>query len=504
VGFIERFLTHIKGEWFGQYVVLEKWEREIIRSLFGWKRVVDGLRRYRTVFLALPRKNGKSFLGACIALYLLLSDNEPGAEIYSAAADRDQAALIFDVAKQMVENEPALAKRCEVYRRSIVARQTASVYRVLSSDAKTKHGMNPHGVIFDELHTQPNRDLLDTLETGTGARRQPVVFIATTAGYDKHSVCWEKWDYAQKVAAGIVRDDSFLPIIYAADTEDDWTSLRIWKKANPNLGISVKLRYIQGQCEKAKEQPANENTFRRLHLNQWTEQATRWMPMDKWDLCGLIEFTEDDLLGDECCGGLDLASVSDIAAFSMLFPPTDERPVWANLWRFYVPEETAVKRSKRDQVKYTEWIRTGHILATPGNVTDYDFIRADIGKQNERFNVREIAFDRWNATQLTTQLAGDGFTMTKFGQGFQSMSAPTKELMKLVLGKLYAHSRNPVARWMAANAAVKQDPAGGQKLDKEKSMDKIDGLVATAMALGIAMVKPEGGSIYDNEGIEAF
>lgn len=462
------------------------------------------MRRYRVAFIAVPRKNGKSFLAACVALYLLFCDCEPGAEIYSAAADRDQAALIFDVAKQMIESEPALAKRCEVYRRSIVVPSTSSVYRVLSSDAPTKHGLNPHGVIFDELHTQPNRELYETLETGTGARRQPLILIMTTAGYERESICYEKWQYALKVRDGIVKDDSLLPVIFAADERDDWTSPRTWKKANPNLGVSVKRRYLEDQCKEAEEQPAKENTFRRLHLNQWTEQAVRWMPMDKWDACGLIPFTFDDLLGEECYGGLDLASTADIAAFAMLFPPTDERPMWCNLWRFYVPEEAATKRSRRDGVKYTEWIREGLIQATPGQVTNYDFVRNDIRRLGEQFNIREVAFDRWNATQLTTQLAEDGFEMVAFGQGFQSMSAPTKELMKLVLSKTYAHGGNKVARWMASNVAAKQDPAGNLKMDKAKSLDKIDGLVASAMALGRAMVHPTGGSIYDTEGIEAF
>lgn len=504
VRFIERYIRHIKGEWAGQHVDLETWERKFIRDLFGWKRTADNLRRYRVAFLAVARKNGKSFLGACIAVYLLFCDHEPGAEIYSAAADREQAALIFDVAKQMIEAEPALAKRCEMYRRSVVVGSTASVYRVLSSDAPTKHGLNPHGIIFDELHAQPNRDLFDTLETGTGARRQPIILIMTTAGYDRESICYEKWKYALAVRDGIIRDDSFLPVIFSADPEDDWLSPKTWKKANPNLGISPKIRYLRAQCAEAQEQPAKENTFRRLHLNQWTEQAVRWMPMDKWDACATPVFGPDDLAGDECFAALDLASTGDIASLGLVFPPNDERDLWALLWRFWVPAETARQRSRRDAVKYTDWIREGYLTATPGEQIDYAYIRRDINLLKESFNIREIAFDRWNATQLTQELDGDGFEMVAFGQGFASMSAPMRELMKLVLSRKIAHAGHPVARWMANNVAAKQDPAGNLKPDKSKSLDKIDGIVTAIMGIGRGTLKLSGPSIYESQDLEAF
>jgi phage terminase large subunit-like protein len=492
--FFEKFLVHIKGEWAGKPLSLEKWQRdEVIRPLFGWKRKADGLRRYRTCYVEIPRKNGKSTLGAGIALFLLFCDREPGAEIYSAAGDREQAAIIFELAKEMVDASPKLKQLSETFRRSITAPR-ASSYKVLSADAPTKHGLNPHGVIFDELHTQPNRHLWDVLITGTGARRQPVTFVMTTAGYDRHSICWEVHDYACKVRDGIIQDDSFLSVIFAAGESDDWRNPKTWKKANPNLGTSVKLGYLETECKQAQEQPAKENTFKRLHLNIWTEQAVRWMPMEKWDACG-TPFSADELVGEACFAGLDLASTTDIAALSLLFPPTEDRPKWCNLWRFYVPEESVKKRSLRDRVPYDQWVKQGIITATPGNVTDYDFIERDILELAEKYQLIELAYDRWNATQLVTHLQdklnnSGSERVVPFGQGFASMSAPTKELMRLVLCQEYTHGGNPVARWAASNVAVRQDPAGNLKPDKEKSTERIDPIVATCEALGRAMVRP--------------
>ena len=500
--FFGKYLKHVKGEWAGQPVELEKWQRDdIICPLFGWKR--GDIRKYRTCYVEVPRKNGKSTLGAGVALYLLFCDNEPGAEIYSAAADRDQAAIIFGIAGGMVEANEQLATRSQIFKRAIVAPR-ASSYKVLSEDVPTKHGLNPHGIIFDELHTQPNRDLYDVLHTGLGARRQPVEFIMTTAGFDRHSICWELHDYAIKVRDGIIQDDTFLPVLYAADETDDWKLESTWKKANPNFGVSVKPDFLRAECKQAQEQPAKENTFKRLHLNIWTEQDIRWMPMEKWQECGAVEIDEAELEGQQCFAGLDLASTTDIAACILLFPPSDACPKWAVICRFWVPEDGVAKRARKDRVPYDAWAKQGFITPTPGNIIDYDFIRRDIQQLAERFNIREIAFDRWAATQLSTQLSGDGLTMVPFGQGFASLSAPTKELMKLVLSKELAHGNNPVLNWMASNVTVRQDPAGNLKPDKGRSTEKIDGIVALIMALGRGMVTPvEGESVYESRGVLA-
>lgn len=496
VDFIQTFLSHVKGEWAGKRLVLEGWEADFIRKLFGWKRA-DGTRKYRKALLFIARKNGKTLLGAAIALYLLFADKEAGAEIYSVAADTDQAALMFNVARGMIENEPRLANRCQVYRRSIVVPSTGSSYHVLSADAPTKHGKNSHAVLFDELHAQPNRELYDVMKTSMGSRRQPLFLMFTTAGFDKNSVCYEEYTYACKVRDGVIKDDTYLPVIYEAGTDDDWTNPENWKKANPGLGISPKSEFLDDECARAKESAAYQNTFRRLYLNQWTEQDTRWIDIDKWDACD-ERFDPESLRGRPCFIGLDLASTTDIAAEALVFPPEDSGRIWRVMWRFWVPEENIRKRSLRDRVPYIEWDRAGIIESTPGNIIDYDIIRQRVIEDVGLYDVQEVVYDRWGATQLITQLMGEGLTCVPFGQGFASMSAPTKEWEKLILGRLIAHNGNPAARWMMNNVTVRQDPAGNLKCDKSKSTEKIDGIVAAIMALGRAMVTDTSGSVYEN------
>jgi len=503
VAFFERLLVHVKGEWAGQPFLLLPWQKKIVRDIFGWKRP-DGTRRYRTVYIEVPRKNGKSNLAAGLALYMLFLDDEPGAEIYSAAADTDQAAIVFDLAKQMVEASPALEARSEVYKRSIVVPATRSVYRVVSADAYTKHGFNAHGVVFDELHAQPNRELWDVLTTATGARRQPLVIAITTAGYDRESICWEQHEYARKVAEGIIEDDTFYPAIWAADEDDDWLDEEVWKKANPSLGHTLKWEYLRGEARRAQQSPAYQNTFRRLHLNQWTQQETRWLPMEAWNACA-HEVDEKALAGWVGYGGLDLASSVDIAAFEIVFPPREEGDLWRVVSRFWIPEENIVERARRDRVPYDTWVRDGYITATPGNVIDYAFIMAEIERLGEMYDIREIAFDRWGAVQISTALEERGFTMVQFGQGFRSMSPPTKELLRMVLNGQIAHGGHPVLRWMADNMVVDTDPAGNVKPNKRKSREKIDGMVALIMALDRATRNAaEGGSVYETRGIRTL
>lgn len=500
--FFVKYLVHVKGEWAGQPLELLPWERDkIIRPLFGWKRA-DGTRRYRTVYVEVGKKNGKSTIAAGIALKCTFADHEPGAEVYSAAADRFQARIVFDIAKAMVEANKYLDERSTTYMRSIVVPKWASRYEVLSSDTiKTysmKHGINAHAVIFDELHTQPTRRLYDVLDGAGAARRQPIHVYLTTAGFDRNSICFEVHDYAVKVLKGIIEDDSFLAVIYAAADDADWRKPSTWKKANPSLGVTIKREFLWGKCKKAVEVPGYENTFRRLHLNQWTEQASRWLPMAKWDACDQVA-EADEIEGEVCFGGLDLASTTDVAALVLVFP--SEEGVFDVLARFWVPEENIQGRVQRDKVPYDVWVRQGFIKATAGNVIDYDVIRADINALGEIYNIKEIAIDRWNATQITTQLMGDGFTVVPFGQGFASMSAPSKELEASVLGERLAHGGNPVLRWMASNVAIKRDAADNMKPDKEKSTERIDGITALVMAIARAIVQEDDESIYEKRGI---
>jgi phage terminase large subunit-like protein len=489
VDFFEQVLMHVKGEGAGEPFVLAPWQQDrLIRPLFGWKRA-DGTRRYRTAYIEVPRKNGKSSIGAGIAIYLLVADGEPGAEVYSCASDREQAAIVFDVAKQMRNASPELRKRTKAYKRAIVYHAMASSYKVLSSDAETKHGFNVHACIFDELHAQPNRKLFDVMTTSTGARRQPLMVLLTTAGWDRHSICWEVHEYATKVRDGIIEDPSFLPVIYAADEHAAWDDPSTWAAANPGLGQSVKLEYLEQQAAKARESLAYLNTFKRLHLNLWTAQAEKAIDMDAWDACGGPADLEA-LAGRPCYAGLDLASTSDIAALVLWCPGEGEEETPRVVPRFWVPRDNVEKRVRKDRVPYDVWIERGLITATEGNIVDYDVIRREINALQERVEIREIAYDRWGATQLATQLGGDGFTMVPFGQGFASMAAPTKELLSLVTAGGFAHGGHPVLRWMAGNLAVKQDAAGNLKPDKASSSEKIDGIVALIMALDRASRRP--------------
>lgn len=500
--FFEKLLVHSKGEWAGKPFELQPWQRnDIIRPLFGWKRRSDGTRRYRRAYIEVARKNGKSTIAAGIANLLLFADGEPGAEVYSAAADRDQASIVFTEARSMVESSPALSERAQVYKRSIVVPATRSSYRVLSADAYTKHGLNAHGIVFDELHAQPNRDLWDVLTTSTGARRQPLIVAITTAGFDRNSICWEQHEYARQVLTGIIEDPSFFPYIAAAEESDDWLDEAVWSKANPGLGVTVKVDYLRNEARRAQHSPAYQNTFRRLHLNQWTQQETRWLDMEAWDACG--EPVDARLLaGQPCFGGLDLASSSDIASFVLCFPAEEgeeERFVW--LPHFWIPAENLVERVRKDRVPYDAWSRQGLITVTEGNVIDYGYIVRDIEALAEKYNIREIAFDRWGAFQVSQALEGAGLTMVGFGQGFASMSPPTKELLRVVLDGKLRHGGNPVLRWMADNMIVTTDPAGNVKPNKAKSREKIDGIVAGVMALDRAIRNGAAGSVYEERGI---
>jgi len=498
VAFFERFLTHTKGKWAHTPFVLQDWQRdEIIRPLFGWKRH-DGTRKYRTAYIEVSRKQGKSTMAAGIGLYLLFADGEMGAEIYSVASDRDQAAIVFDQARAMVEECPDLNRRAELFKRSIVVHATRSFYRVISADAYTKHGLNASGVVFDELHAQPNRKLWDVMTTSTGARTQPLVVAITTAGYDRNSICWEQHEYARQVIDGVIDDPSYFGFIRAADDGDDWTDRTIWAKANPGMGVTISEEYLEQECRKAEQVPAYQNTFRRLHLCQWTQQNERWLDLAAWDAC---DGALPDLAGRPCYGGLDMANTTDIAAFLLDFPPQED-DLWYTLPVFWVPQDNIRERALRDRVPYDAWARDGLITATPGNVIDYGAVRSKIEELGNVYNIKEIAYDRWGAFQISQDLAGAGFTMVPFGQGFASMSAPTKELLRLVLDGKLAHGGHPVLRWMADNMVVQQDSAGNIKPDKGKSREKIDGMVALVMALdrGIRNAKG-GGSIYEERGI---
>ena len=497
IGFIETFCTHTKGELSGSPLILEDWQRKIVGDLFGWKNKKTNLRKYRTALVMVARKNGKSTLCAALGLYMLYSDEEKGSEIYSAAGDRAQAGIVFDIAKQMIINNIELSKRAKVFRNSITNEAKGNFYQAISSDSKTKHGFNANCIIFDELHTQPNRDLWDTLTTSVGARRQPLSIAITTAGYDRQSICYEIYNYGKQVNEKIIKSDSFYSAIYEADIDDDITKESTWKKANPNYGISLKKEYMQRESQRAIDVPSYSNTFKRLMLNMWTDSQVVWIANADWEKCA-GEIDMEKLKGKECWAGLDLASTRDISALVLLFKDEDK---FITIPYFFIPEENAKKRSLRDKVDYMTWKNQGHIITTEGDVADYNFIKKKIMDLGMEYKINGISYDRWNASQLVIDLTNEGVKMAPFGQGFRSMSAPTKEVEKLILGEQIIHNSNPVMNWMLSNIAIQEDPAGNLKPNKAKSKDKIDGVVALIMALGEMMIGEDVSSIYDDRGI---
>mgnify|MGYP003095451103 FL=1 len=503
VSFIQ-CLCHTKGTWAGKPFELIDWQEQIIRDLFGTLKP-NGYRQFNTAYIEIPKKQGKSELAAAVALLLCCGDGEERAEVYGCAADRQQASIVFEVAADMVRMCPALSKRVKILasQKRIIYQPTNSFYQVLSAEAYSKHGFNIHGVVFDELHTQPNRKLFDVMTKGSGdARMQPLYFLITTAGTDTNSICYETHQKAKDILEGRKIDPTFYPVIYGAEESDDWTDPKVWKKANPSLDITVGIDKVKAACESAKQNPGEENSFRQLRLNQWVKQAVRWMPMEKWDACA-FPVSEDDLEGRICYGGLDLSSTTDITAFVLVFPPEDEDDKYCVLPYFWVPEETLELRVRRDHVPYDVWERQGYLQTTEGNVVHYGYIEKFIESLEERFNIREIAFDRWGAVQMVQNLEGMGFTVVPFGQGFKDMSPPTKELMKLTLEQRIAHGGHPVLRWMMDNIYIRTDPAGNIKADKEKSTEKIDGAVATIMALdrAIRCGNDKSASVYDSRGL---
>lgn len=502
IKFIEN-LKHTKGRWHGENFTLLPWQEEIVSTLFGTVKE-NGFRQYNTCYCEIPKKNGKSELAAAIALYLTCGDGEWAAEVYGCASDRQQASIVFDVAVDMVDQCPALKKRIKPIMsvKRLVYMPTNSYYQVLSAEAYTKHGLNVHGVIFDELHSQPNRELFDVMTKGSGdARTQPLYFLITTAGTDRNSICFEQHMKAEDILAGRKNDPTFYPVIYGLPDDADWSDEKNWYIANPSLGHTIAIEKVRNAFQSAKENPSEENIFRQLRLDQWVKQSTRWMPMDKWDECA-FPVDPDELIGRECYGGLDLSSTSDLTAFVLVFPPRSEDEKYIILPYCWIPEDNMRLRIRRDHVPYDTWELTGHLQTTEGNVIHYGFIEKFIEKLGEKYHILEIAFDRWGATQMVQDLEGMGFTVVPFGQGYKDMSPPTKEMMKLTLEKRLAHGGHPVLRWCMDNVFVRQDPAGNIKMDKEKSTEKIDVAVATVMALDRAIRNEKSyGSVYDDRGI---
>lgn len=505
VTFIEN-LCHTKGKWAGTPFWLLPWQEQLIRDIFGIVKP-DGNRQFRTAFVEICKKVGKSELAAAVALYLLYADNEPSAEVYGAVADRQQASIVFDVAKQMVEMSPALMKRSKLMgaTKRIVNYSNAGYYQVLSAEVGGKHGFSVSGLVFDEIHTQPNRQLYDVLTKGSSdARQNPLHFIITTAGNDRHSIAYELHTKAVDILEGRRVDPTFYPVVYGLKDDDDWEDEANWYKVNPSLGYTVDIERLRDAYREAKQNPADEVTFKWLRCNMWVSSTVAWIP-DAIYMRGNESIEAASLEGRDCYAGLDLSSTGDITALVLIFPPRDENEKYVLLPYFWIPEETIPRRVKANSVPYDIWEKQGYIMSTEGNVIHYDFIEKFIMDLSEKYHILEIAVDRWNATQMIQNLEGEGFTIVPFGQGFSSMSAPTKEFYRLLMEGRIIHGGNPVLRWMAGNVVIDTDPAGNIKVTKAKSKEKIDGIVAAIMALD-RCIRQEGqsGSVYDERGLLVF
>ena len=480
---------------------LEPWQKFIVGSLFGWLGP-DGFRRFRRGYAEIGKGNGKTPMAAGIGLYGMLADGEADAEVYSAANGRDQAKICWQDAANFIDRSAALKRRTILHALNIAYPATRSFFRPVSSEGRGLDGKRVHVALVDELHEHPTDIVVDKMSAGTKGRRQALVFEITNSGYDRQSVCYRHHEYSVRVLESRIPNDNWFAYIAGLDDDDDpLEDERCWIKANPNLGVSITEKYLREQVEQARGMPAQRNIVLRLNFCVWTESATQWIPNRAWDECGEPVDLEA-LEGRECYGGLDLSTTTDLTAFGLVFPPVEEGEKWKFACRFWIPGDNIKRRREKDGVPYDQWCDEGFITRTDGNQVDYAVVRAGVQADGERFVIKEIAFDRFNASQLVTELMADGFTMVPFGQGFLSMTAPSKQFESFIVGRKCAHGNNPVLRWMAANVMAAQDPAGNIKPDKGKSKDRIDGIVALIMALGRAIVNGgEGRSVYEDRGV---
>ena len=496
IHFIEK-LKHTKGEWAGQRFRLEPWQQFVLWNIFGWKNA-DGTRRFRYAYIEIARKNGKTALSAGIGLYMLFADGESRPEVYSAATVKDQAKICFSDAVEIVKATD-LKNYLTPYRNSIVYELKGGTMKPLSSDYGTHDGLNPSCGIIDEFHAHKDSGMFDVIKSAFGARRQPLMFIITTAGFDKSGVCYAYRENVIKVLRGVNEDDSLFGIIYTLDDKSEWDDPKMWIKANPNLGVSLSADYLADQVKDAKNRPEAVRNVMTKNVDLWVDAERTWILDDVWQKC--IGTTDPaDLKGCACWGGLDLSNVSDITAYVLLFHENDRFQLLPHFW---IPEEKMLEKVRKENINYDKWAAEGYVTVTPGNVIDYDFVKADILRIVADYDLRTSAYDRWNSSQTIIDLQNEGMECNPFGQGYGSMSAPTKEFEKLVLTGKIEHFGNPVLRWMLASTLVKTDPAGNIKPDKEKSTQKIDGIVASIMALGEWMTAQadDESNPYENRGL---
>jgi phage terminase large subunit-like protein len=500
-------LVGVDGEFDGLPLELPPCWQACLWILYGWKRKDDKgkRRRFKFAYNEWGRGNLKSLVASGLCLYELHAFGEAGAQVYAAATDRKTARLVFDTASLMAQKSDYLRDRLIISKENLCVPGTASKFEPCAAEDQNLMGLRPSFVCIDELHVHRSSGVWDVFYSAMGKRRQPLMFAITNSGFDRNSVCYRQREYSEKVLQGIVPDDTWFAWICGIDDEGqgdfNWEDESNWIKANPCLGGAVQLDDLRQAAKKAKEDPSSLNAFLRFRLCVWTTNFSHWMPMDKWDLCKL-RLTYDQLRGRRCFGALDLSTTTDIAAFVLLFEPTDEDPLWYVLPFFFLPKDNIAFRCRRDRVPYDVWERHNLFELTEGNIIDYRFIRVRVNALREDFDIAQIGFDRWNSTEIVTQLGEeDGFEMLKVGQGMGSLFAPTKRLLELVLTQDIAHGGNEILRWMASNVIVQMDPAGNIKPDKKRSREKIDGIVALIMALFCAMAA--GGMQYTDPEVSA-
>jgi len=498
-------LTHTKGKWMGQRFGFIPWQIDLINDTYGSLRA-DGFRQYRFIYLEIPKKSGKSELGAAIGLQQLIADGENGAEVYSAAGDRHQASIVFNVAAQMVKQDPILSNRLTVLHsiKRIIDHKTNSFYQVLSAEVETKHGLNPSCVLFDEIHSQPHRRLWDVLTVETDAARdQQLVVIMTTAGvYDPLSIGWEVHEYARQVKDGIIEDPQWLPIMYCAENDSDWKNRDVWKANNPSLGHIMTMEKLEQSFVQVMNNPAKLNGFKRFRLNMWVSSVEKWLPMDDWDMCD-EKVDVSKLLGRDCYAGLDLSSKVDLTAKVLLFPPIDENESWKIIPQFYMPSDNLAERARIDKVPYELWAESGLITLTQGNVIDYKFMIKDLVADSRKYRVMGVGYDPFSAQQVANELSDEhGLPMTEFRQGWRSMSEPTKEVLAMTKKHQFAHGGNPVLRWCANNLQVKIGANETVQPVKDRTYGRIDGMIGLIEAVGMAtLTKPQKPSVYETRGL---
>lgn len=496
-----RFLKHSKGEWGGQRFSLELWQQFIVGSIFGWMRD-DGTRRFRQVYVEVGMKNGKSTMSSGVGLYLFVADDEPGAEIYTAATVRNQAKIVFDEAARMVKHSPALRKRILVLRNSMSIDGTEATFKPVGKDSEYIWGINPHGSIVDEIHVHKDRDMIDLLSNAMAARRQGMMFKITTAGFDSNYVWTNERDHAEEVLKGTVDNEAAFVFIAAIDPEDDWQNPKCWVKANPNLGVTIKRSELEQRALSAQQKPAELSALLRLRLGRrGTDEETKAIPLPLWDAnAGTVDLAK--LRGRECYAGLDLSSTTDLTAFVLDFPPLEEDGPHIWLPFFFIPGNDIEELGRRVRKPYPVWVQSGLMEATEGEVVNYKHIRRRINDLGQIYDIREIGYDPWGAGQLSQELEeDDGFTLVQMRQGFASLSAPTKEMLRLLHERRIWHGGHAVLRWNADSLKLKQDAAENLKPvkpDRKMTDNRIDGMVAGIMALDRA-IRHESSSSWGGE-----